>query len=170
MFSQMVQYQSLLDNKCWLWLGSVLQLCSLIIMQASKFSSMHWYNVRVLKIFKVEHYCKNEKLTSQEWSWIQVLGLIKIKVDSKLIWIHLWTVTSWIYLISSLRFPNVLIVTTSNISGTIDLAFVDRADIKQYIGLPSRAAIYQIYYSCINEMKRVRFITNYFFVVRGLLM
>ena len=30
--------------------------------------------------------------------------------------------------------PNVLILTTSNITGAIDLAFVDRADIKQYIG------------------------------------
>ena len=27
----------------------------------------------------------------------------------------------------------------------IDLAFVDRADIKQYIGLPSLAARYQVY-------------------------
>ncbi|XP_042231452.1 pachytene checkpoint protein 2 homolog isoform X2 [Homarus americanus] len=58
------------------------------------------------------------------------------------------------------KYPNVLIVTTSNISGTIDLAFVDRADIKQYIGLPSRAAIYQIYYSCINEMKRTGIIVD----------
>lgn len=48
-----------------------------------------------------------------------------------------------------------LIVTTSNISGTVDLAFVDRADIKHYIGYPSRAAIYQIYHSCITELKRV---------------
>ncbi|CAM9370228.1 unnamed protein product [Laminaria digitata] len=31
---------------------------------------------------------------------------------------------------------NVLILTTSNVSEAIDLAFVDRADIKQYIGLP----------------------------------
>ncbi|XP_045600259.1 pachytene checkpoint protein 2 homolog [Procambarus clarkii] len=58
------------------------------------------------------------------------------------------------------KYPNVLIVTTSNISGTIDLAFVDRADIKQYIGLPSRAAIYQIYYSCITEMKRTGIIAD----------
>ncbi|XP_071528163.1 pachytene checkpoint protein 2 homolog isoform X2 [Panulirus ornatus] len=58
------------------------------------------------------------------------------------------------------KYSNVLIVTTSNISGTIDLAFVDRADIKQYIGLPSRAAIYQIYHSCINEMKRTGIIVD----------
>ena len=30
--------------------------------------------------------------------------------------------------------PNVLILTTSNITGSIDLAFVNRADIKQYVG------------------------------------
>ena len=52
------------------------------------------------------------------------------------------------------HFPNVLILTTSNITGAIDLAFVDRADIKQYIGPPSQAAIYSIYYSCIIELKR----------------
>ena len=39
---------------------------------------------------------------------------------------------------------NVLILTTSNISEAIDLAFVDRADIKQYIGLPSAPARYTI--------------------------
>jgi len=50
------------------------------------------------------------------------------------------------------HFPNVLILTTSNITGSIDLAFVDRADIKHYIGLPSPAAIYQIYYSAIQEL------------------
>jgi SpoVK/Ycf46/Vps4 family AAA+-type ATPase len=64
---------------------------------------------------------------------------------------------------------NVLILTTSNITGAIgapaalclaapdpaaDLAFVDRADIKQYIGPPSPAAIYQILASCIVELVR----------------
>ena len=34
--------------------------------------------------------------------------------------------------------PNVLILTTSNITGSIDLAFVDRADIKQYVGPPTQ--------------------------------
>ena len=33
-------------------------------------------------------------------------------------------------------------MTTSNITGTIDLAFVDRADIKQYIGPPGPEACY----------------------------
>ena len=37
--------------------------------------------------------------------------------------------------------PNVLILTTSNITGSIDLAFADRAEIKQYSGLPTQAAI-----------------------------
>jgi SpoVK/Ycf46/Vps4 family AAA+-type ATPase len=49
---------------------------------------------------------------------------------------------------------NVLILTTSNITGKIDLAFIDRADIKQYIGLPSHAACYQILVSCILELMR----------------
>ena len=53
------------------------------------------------------------------------------------------------------RNPNVLILTTSNITGAIDLAFVDRADIKQYIGLPTPPAIYKIFLSCITELMRV---------------
>ncbi|XP_046842110.1 pachytene checkpoint protein 2 homolog [Xenia sp. Carnegie-2017] len=51
--------------------------------------------------------------------------------------------------------PNIIILTTSNITGAIDVAFVDRADIKQYIGLPSAKAIYKIYHSCIKELVRV---------------
>lgn len=39
---------------------------------------------------------------------------------------------------------NVLILTTSNITEAIDLAFVDRADIKQFIGLPSAHARYSL--------------------------
>ncbi|XP_014671431.1 PREDICTED: pachytene checkpoint protein 2 homolog [Priapulus caudatus] len=52
------------------------------------------------------------------------------------------------------RHPNVIILTTSNVTGAIDLAFVDRADIKQYIGPPSPAAIYKIFTSCIRELMR----------------
>jgi len=51
--------------------------------------------------------------------------------------------------------PNVLIITTSNITEAIDLAFVDRADIKQYIGPPSTAARYEILRTCVNELIRV---------------
>lgn len=54
------------------------------------------------------------------------------------------------------RYPNVLILTTSNMTGAIDLAFVDRADVKQFLGLPSVRAIYQIYYTCIQELIKVR--------------
>jgi len=49
---------------------------------------------------------------------------------------------------------NVLILTTSNITGAIDLAFVDRADIKQYVGHPSQAAVYQILHSSLLELTR----------------
>jgi len=51
-------------------------------------------------------------------------------------------------------YSNVLILTTSNITGAVDLAFVDRADIKQYIGPPSEEAIFTIYHSCITELKK----------------
>eukprot|EP00750_Incisomonas_marina_P021336 INCI4303.1.p1 GENE.INCI4303.1~~INCI4303.1.p1 ORF type:complete len:424 (-),score=81.91 INCI4303.1:745-2016(-) len=53
------------------------------------------------------------------------------------------------------RFPNVLVLTTSNITGAIDIAFVDRADIKQYIGLPSSKARGLILSSCMSELERV---------------
>ncbi len=49
-------------------------------------------------------------------------------------------------------YSNVLILTTSNISECIDLAFIDRADFKQYIGNPNEKAIYYILSSCINEL------------------
>ncbi|XP_033096248.1 pachytene checkpoint protein 2 homolog [Anneissia japonica] len=57
------------------------------------------------------------------------------------------------------KYPNVLILTTSNVTGAIDLAFVDRADIKQYIGPPSPAAIFKIYLSCINELMKTGIIS-----------
>lgn len=53
------------------------------------------------------------------------------------------------------RNPNVIILTTSNITGAIDLAFVDRADIKQYIGNPSTDAIYKIYLTSLAELVKV---------------
>lgn len=43
-------------------------------------------------------------------------------------------------------------MTTSNITEAIDLAFVDRADIKHYIGNPSLLAIYEIFRSCLSEL------------------
>ncbi|XP_026870118.1 pachytene checkpoint protein 2 homolog isoform X2 [Electrophorus electricus] len=52
------------------------------------------------------------------------------------------------------RYPNVVILTTSNVTEKIDLAFVDRADIKQYIGLPSASAIFNIYLSCLEELMK----------------
>ncbi|KAF8946165.1 Pachytene checkpoint protein 2 [Haplosporangium gracile] len=52
------------------------------------------------------------------------------------------------------RRKNVLILTTSNITEAIDVAFIDRADIKMYIGLPSPKAIYAILCSSLNELGR----------------
>jgi len=52
------------------------------------------------------------------------------------------------------RFPNALVMTTSNVTGKIDLAFVDRADMKVHIGLPGKEAIYEIFLSSIMELQR----------------
>lgn len=54
------------------------------------------------------------------------------------------------------RHPNVVILTTSNVTEKIDLAFVDRADIKQYIGPPSVEGIFNIYLSCLEELMKVQ--------------
>ncbi|KAL2084031.1 hypothetical protein ACEWY4_019549 [Coilia grayii] len=56
------------------------------------------------------------------------------------------------------RHHNVVILTTSNVSQKIDLAFVDRADIKQYIGPPSEEAIFSIYLSCLEELMKCQII------------
>jgi len=47
---------------------------------------------------------------------------------------------------------NVLVVSTSNLAQAIDSAFVDRADIVQYIDLPAPEAIYVILRSCLLEL------------------
>eukprot|EP00612_Vaucheria_litorea_P001953 CAMPEP_0171452550 /NCGR_PEP_ID=MMETSP0945-20130129/611_1 /TAXON_ID=109269 /ORGANISM="Vaucheria litorea, Strain CCMP2940" /LENGTH=436 /DNA_ID=CAMNT_0011977235 /DNA_START=30 /DNA_END=1340 /DNA_ORIENTATION=- len=49
---------------------------------------------------------------------------------------------------------NVLVLATSNISKAIDLAFIDRADVKIYIGLPGKEARYAIFHSCLRELMR----------------
>ena len=53
------------------------------------------------------------------------------------------------------RYKNVLILTTSNLTNAIDDAFLDRADIKMFIGNPSVAARYQILRGCLHELGRV---------------
>ncbi|CAG2100343.1 unnamed protein product [Medioppia subpectinata] len=57
------------------------------------------------------------------------------------------------------NYTNVVVLTTSNVTGAIDLAFVDRADIKQYIGLPCVETIYEIYRSCIQELVKTSIVS-----------
>ncbi len=46
-------------------------------------------------------------------------------------------VNAFLTALDSLKgFPNVMLLTTSNITEAIDVAFVDRADIKVYLGPP----------------------------------
>ncbi|MBW0487709.1 hypothetical protein O181_027424 [Austropuccinia psidii MF-1] len=47
---------------------------------------------------------------------------------------------------------NVLVLTTSNLTNSIDDAFLDRADLAQYIGLPSSEATYWILRTCLKEL------------------
>ncbi|EDW34506.1 GL21543 [Drosophila persimilis] len=48
--------------------------------------------------------------------------------------------------------PNVLILATSNLAQSIDLAFLDRADLREYIGYPAVPAIRSIYKSMLVEL------------------
>ncbi|KAJ7295833.1 hypothetical protein O6H91_Y161100 [Diphasiastrum complanatum] len=54
---------------------------------------------------------------------------------------------------------NVVVLTTSNITAAVDIAFVDRADIKAYIGLPNLQACYEILRSCLKELLRTGIIS-----------
>ncbi|KHN19256.1 Pachytene checkpoint protein 2 like [Glycine soja] len=56
--------------------------------------------------------------------------------------------------------PNVIILTTSNITAAIDIAFVDRADIKAYVGPPTLQARYEILRSCLQELMRTGILTS----------
>ena len=45
---------------------------------------------------------------------------------------------------------DVMILTTSNLSGSIDDAFIDRADIKRFIGNPGMRARFLILRDCLE--------------------
>ncbi|CAI5461349.1 unnamed protein product [Closterium sp. Yama58-4] len=50
--------------------------------------------------------------------------------------------------------PNVMVLTTSNLTHAIDLAFIDRADIKAFIGPPSLQGRYNMLHSSFCELQR----------------
>lgn len=53
-----------------------------------------------------------------------------------------------------------MVLTTSNLSTSIDDAFIDRADIKRYIGNPGEESRFAILKDCIQELIRVGIIRN----------
>jgi hypothetical protein len=53
-----------------------------------------------------------------------------------------------------------MVMTTSNVTGKIDLAFVDRADMKVFIGLPGVSAVYDILKTAIDELIRSKIISS----------
>ncbi|KAF3437532.1 hypothetical protein FNV43_RR20286 [Rhamnella rubrinervis] len=57
--------------------------------------------------------------------------------------------------------PNVIILTTSNITAAIDIAFIDRADIKAYVGPPTLQARYEILRTCLQELIRTGIVSNF---------
>lgn len=71
------------------------------------------------------------------------------------------------------NYPNVIILTTSNLKNAVDAAFIDRVDMQIFIDTPGTESIYSIYLSCIRELLRVGLIENgkviKFFPVHSLL-
>ena len=53
------------------------------------------------------------------------------------------------------RNPNVLTLCTTNLASSVDAAFIDRADIKAFIGLPPLSGRYAIIRDCVLELMRV---------------
>ncbi|XP_023936569.1 pachytene checkpoint protein 2 homolog [Bicyclus anynana] len=51
------------------------------------------------------------------------------------------------------RLPNALVLATSNVTGAIDVAFVDRADMKRLVGPPTARAAYVILRGCCTELQ-----------------
>ncbi|KAL6064592.1 Pachytene checkpoint protein 2 [Balamuthia mandrillaris] len=54
---------------------------------------------------------------------------------------------------------NIVVLTTSNVSNALDDAFLDRADVKQYIGLPGVRCRYNLLKSAAEELMRVSIIS-----------
>ena len=57
-------------------------------------------------------------------------------------------------------YSNVLVVATTNLQHSIDVAFLDRADLKLKVELPSQKAIYQILKLSIQELIRCELIKS----------
>jgi len=55
---------------------------------------------------------------------------------------------------------NALVMATSNLVNAIDSAFVDRADIVQYIDLPPKEAVYEILRTCLSELMARRLVNS----------
>ncbi|XP_055386914.1 pachytene checkpoint protein 2 homolog [Condylostylus longicornis] len=53
------------------------------------------------------------------------------------------------------HYSNVMVFATSNLMDTIDIAFIDRVDLKKLITFPSAKAIFNIYISAIKDLSRV---------------
>lgn len=55
--------------------------------------------------------------------------------------------------IDSLKYyHNTLLLTTSNMTEMIDEAFIDRVDLKQFVGLPNEECRYEIFKGCLEEL------------------
>jgi hypothetical protein len=51
-------------------------------------------------------------------------------------------------------YSNCLVLATTNLTGSVDAAFMDRADMKVFVDLPGRNARYEILRSCLEELVR----------------
>ncbi|KAG0489310.1 hypothetical protein HPP92_008121 [Vanilla planifolia] len=84
-----------------------------------------------------------------------ILNIVCVKTDISLYDSAIKVVNALLTQMDRLKsWPNVIIMTTSNITDAIDVAFVDRADIRAYVGPPALQARYEILRSCLQELLR----------------
>eukprot|EP00934_Nitzschia_sp_Nitz4_P003643 Nitzschia sp. Nitz4//scaffold4_size323378//68616//69923//NITZ4_000631-RA/size323378-exonerate_protein2genome-gene-0.199-mRNA-1//1//CDS//3329553312//3633//frame0 len=57
------------------------------------------------------------------------------------------------------NFPNVLVLATTNLTHSVDSAFLDRIDLKVHIGLPEFKARRVILRTCLEELQRVNIVS-----------
>jgi SpoVK/Ycf46/Vps4 family AAA+-type ATPase len=69
---------------------------------------------------------------------------------------HMQAVTALVTSLDHLHsFPNVLLLATNNLTLSVDVAFLDCANLRVFVGLPILDARYEILKGCLMELVHV---------------
>jgi hypothetical protein len=107
--------------------------------------------------------------------------LLQLPVPSLLLWIphiihyasnipqeiytinHMWAVNALVASLDCLRsFPNVLLLTMNNLTSSVNVAFLDRADLKVSVSLPILEAWYEILKETLMEFLHVGIVRDHY--------